>query len=140
VPQYQLVFHDGRGWRASQVGRRTTPFSLSGRGTRRIPVSRPQVAVASEGRRTRVFVIFRDAERGGRVSAAICEDAAGCEWSVRDLTEESFGMWEPTYDEAMWRRRGELHLLVQRVGQGEAEGMEDIPAQTVSVLEWKPGK
>ena len=34
-------------------------------------------------------------------------------------------MWEPTYDAAMWDTRKELHLFVQRVGQGQGAGVED---------------
>ena len=83
-------------------------------------------------------MVFRDIERGERVSVAVCEDVRRGGWSIRDLTEESVGMWEPTYDAAVWDRRKELHLFVQRVGQGQGEGVEDIPAQMVSVLEWKP--
>lgn len=138
VPQYQLVYRDGARWRASQVTRRTTAFSLSGRGTRRIPVSRPQVVVDSRRGRTRVFVLFRDEERGGRVSAAVCNDLRKGVWAVKDLTEGSVGMWEPTFDAALWDAKKELHLFVQRVGQGQGETTEELPAQTVSVLEWRP--
>jgi hypothetical protein len=140
VPQYQLVYHDGRLWRSVQVTRRTTPFSLSGRGTRRIPVSRPQVVVRERRGRPEVFVIFRDAERGERVSVAACRRLPRADCAVSDLSEEPFGMWEPTYDPEVWRTRGELHLFVQRVGQGQGETTEDIPAQPVSILEWRPGR
>ena len=47
-------------------------------------------------------------------------------------------MWEPTYDPEVWRTQRELHLFVQRVGQGQGETTEDIPAQPVSILEWRP--
>ena len=140
VPQYHLVYRDGRRWRSVQVTRRTTPFSLSGRGTRRIPISRPQVVVSTRGGSPEVFVIFRDAERGERVSVAACRDLPDGACAVSDLTEEAVGMWEPTYDPEVWRTKKELHLFVQRVGQGQAEGTEDIPAQTVSILEWRPGR
>ncbi len=138
VPQYHLVYHDGRGWRTVQVTRRTTPFSLSGRGTRRIPVSRPQVVVRTRGARPEVFVLFRDAERGERVSVAACTRLPRGDCAVSDLTEGPVGMWEPTYDPEVWRRKRELHLFVQRVGQGQGETTEDIPAQPVSILEWRP--
>ena len=138
VPQYQLVFQDGRGWRTVQVTRRTTAFSLSGRGTRRIPVSRPQVVVGERGGRPEVFILFRDAERGERVSVAACTRLPEGVCAVSDLTEESVGMWEPTYDPEVWRRKRELHLFVQKVGQGQGETTEEIPAQPVSILEWKP--
>jgi hypothetical protein len=47
-------------------------------------------------------------------------------------------MWEPTYDQMVWNQKKQIHLLVQEVGQGEAEGIEDIPPQMVSILEWTP--
>lgn len=140
VPQYHLVYQDGRGWRTVQVTRRTTPFSLSGRGTRRIPVSRPQVVVGEGRGGPSAFVIFRDAERGERVSAAACVNLPDGECAVTDLTEEAVGMWEPTYDPEVWRSKQELHLFVQRVGQGQGETTEEIPAQPVSILEWRPGR
>ncbi len=138
VPQYYLVFFDGREWRTSQVSQRTTPFSLSGMGTRRIPISRPQIVVGSVGPTTRAYVIFRDSERGDRVSLAVSKDVKKGDWSYKDLTTTSVGMWEPTFDPEAWRLRKTIHLLVQRVGQGEAEGLEELPPQMISVLEWKP--
>jgi hypothetical protein len=74
VPQYMVVHHDGSSWQASQVTRRTAPFSLSGGGTKRIPISRPQIVAAPAGARSRIFVIFRDEERGNRVSVAATDD------------------------------------------------------------------
>ncbi len=66
VPQYRLVWNDGRRWHTETVGHRTSPFSLSGGGTKMIPVSRPRIV--SEGRRA--YYIFREVERGSRVSLA----------------------------------------------------------------------
>jgi len=134
VPQYQLVYHDGRGWLSSQITQREQSFSLSGPGTRRIPISRPQVLLWN----SRVFVIFRDAERRDRISLAISSDPAKHKWSISDLSEESVGLWEPTYDPVAWATRHQLHLFVQKVGQGDAEGVENLPPQMISVLEWRP--
>jgi hypothetical protein len=134
VPQYQLVYFDGRRWRLSQVSARRTPFGLSGGGTKRIPISRPQVVV--DGRR--IFVVVRDAERGGRVSVAVTDDPAGGVWRTTDLTETEVGMWEPTLDQNLWNRRKMLHLFVQKVGQGDGERLEETPPQMISILEWKP--
>lgn len=138
VPQYHIVYFDGKRWKLSQVTRRTIPFSLSGQGTRRIPISRPQIVVRSVGASVEGFIVFRDSERGNRVSVAVCDDINAGSWVIRDLTNGSVGMWEPTYDEAVWNKKHEIHLLIQRVGQGEEEGLEDIPAQMVSVLVWVP--
>jgi hypothetical protein len=137
VPQYMVVHHDGSKWNAAQVTRRTAAFSLSGGGTKRIPISRPQIVAAPAGARTRIFVIFRDEERGSRVSVAETDDPARG-FSVRDLNDASLGSWEPSFDTELWAREKRLHLFVQNVGQGDGETLENLPPQPVSVLEWKP--
>jgi len=138
VPQYFVIYHDGERWKTSQVTRRATPFSLSGQGTRRIPISRPQILIRSAGKRSEAFVVFRDIERDDRVSVAICADIRSGPWSIKDLTKGSVGMWEPSYDQDLWEKKKEIHLLVQKVGQGEGEGLENISPQMVSILEWAP--
>lgn len=135
VPQLRLVWHDGTRWRSYQVGERTMPFRLSGGGTKRIPLSRPQVLV---GRAGDVIVVYRDAERGGGVTVARSSDPARARWTVRELWPTSVGQWEPTYDLDRWRGEGRLSLFVQRVGQGDGESLEDVPAQPVSILDWTP--
>jgi hypothetical protein len=138
VPQYHLVYQGGAGWHASQVTRRQTPFSLSGGGTRRIPISRPQILIRSRGAKTEAFLIFRDSERSNRVSVAKCADLKRGVWAIEDITQEAVGMWEPTYDQVLWNQQKKIHLLVQNVGQGQGESLEEIPPQMVSILEWLP--
>ena len=135
VPQFHLVWHDGDAWHTSRVTERETPFRLAGGGTRRIPISRPKLALDDEDR---VYMIYRDEERGSRITVAISEDAERREWRHRDLSSGSVGQWEPNYDVRLWERDRELHLFKQFVGQGQAEGVEDIPPQKVSILEWSP--
>jgi len=138
VPQYHLVYHDGTAWTKSQITRRTTPFSLSGFGTRRIPISRPQIVADSSGAAVRAFMAFRDKERENRVSIAVCDDLGGASWRIEDVTGRSVALWEPSYDTALWQREKILHLFVQKVGQGQGETLEKIPPQMVSILEWTP--
>lgn len=135
VPQYRIVWFDGRDWKSSQVSDRRQPFSLSGGGTKRIPMSRPQVAVGNDGA---VFVVFRDDERGSVVSAAVAKDPQRRNWKVADLTKEPVGAWEPTFDAVRWARDGQMDIFVQKVGQGDGERTENVPPQPVSILEWKP--
>ncbi len=142
VPQYHLVYHDGVAWHTSQITRRTTPFSLSGGGTRRIPISRPQLVVDASAQATRAFLIFRDAERGERVSAGICDDLSAGRWRFEDLTEDPVEAWEPTYDPVLWQRDHVLHLFHQRVAQPDGDdrgsGADTLLPQLISVLEWTP--
>lgn len=135
VPQYRIVWFDGESWNSSQVGDRRQPFSLSGGGTKRIPMSRPQVAVGKGGA---VHVIFRDDERGGVVSAAVSSDSRRRSWKLMDLTKDPLGAWEPTFDVVRWERDGRIDLFVQKVGQGDGERTEDVPPQPVSILQWTP--
>lgn len=98
----------------------------------------PQIFVGGTGEETRAHLVFRDSERGSRVSVASCQDLRARKWEIQDLTEFSVGMWEPTYDTELWDKSGVLHLFIQIVGQGDGEKLDDIPPQTVSILEWVP--
>jgi hypothetical protein len=138
VPQYHLVFHDGAKWQQLQISNRTTPFSLSGRGEKRVPISRCQIFADSEGPTDKVYILFRDIERADRVTVAICEDLEKKKWQFRDLTDFGVGMWEPGYDTELWKSTKELHVFLQKVGQGDGGALEDIPPQEISILEWKP--
>lgn len=135
APQLQLVWNDGRAWHASQVGTRTLAFRLSGGGTKRIPISRPLVVADPSGV---VHVIYRDEELGGGISVATSRDARHASWRVSAISHEHVGQWEPTHDPVAWQTRHRLTLFVQRVGQGDGESLENVPAQPVSILEWRP--
>ena len=140
IPQYRLVYFDGKMWRSSQISNRKTAFSLSGGGTKRIPISRPQVVVDTVNGKKRVIIIFRDAERGSRISAAICDDISADKWRIVDLDNSGVGMWEPTFDHELWRSKKRLDIFVQNVGQGDGEKLEDLEPQMISILEWKPNQ
>ena len=136
VPQYRVLYHDGAAWRRLDLDFRKTPFSLSGQGTKAIPVSRPQIMVNGAG--SSGLLVFRDAERGDRVSVARIDDFSAGRWSVRDLGSAPAGAWEPSYDTELWRRTGELDLFVQAVQQVDGEGMANAAPSPVQVLQWKP--
>jgi hypothetical protein len=138
VPQYHLIYHDGATWHTSQIGARETPFSLSGGGTKRIPISRPRVVADSSGLTDKAYMLFRDGERGDRVSVAICDDLSNPKWRFRNLTDFSVSMWEPSFDTEIWKRLKTFHIYVQKVGQGDGEKTENLPQSEVSILEWKP--
>jgi hypothetical protein len=138
VPQYHLVYHHGQAWQSLELGFRTTPFSLSGGGTKRIPIARPQVLVKGAGDKASALVLFRDEERGNKASAVVISKLSDPKWTLVDLTPESLGSWEPTYDTELWKEKGVLNLFVQRVEQVDAEGSASIPPQPIRVVAWKP--
>lgn len=135
VPQYRLVWFDGETWHMQQVFERKTPFTLKGGGTKRIPISRPQLVLDNERGKNNLYYIFRDEERGDKVSLASTRDLEKGIWETRDLTDFSVGAWEPTYDTELWREEHKLHLFVQHTDQGDGEKTGLLSPQPVYILE-----
>jgi len=135
VVQFHIIRHDGTKWRTSQVGQRTMPFHLAGGGTRRLPICRPKLAIDPDDH---LYMLFRDDERGNRVSVGICEDLDANRWRFVDLTDKSVGRWEPNYDAVLWQRDRVLHIFTQYVAQRDRDVLEDLPPQMISIIEWRP--
>ena len=135
VPQYRLVWHDGNEWKMTQVGNRHTPFSLSGGGTKMIPISRPRIA--SDGKKA--YYIFRDTERGSKVTVAYTPKLGDADWKVADVTDFSVDAWEPSFDTNLWNNRRKLNVFVQTTHQGDGERLAEGVASSspVYILEVK---
>lgn len=131
VPQYRVVWNDGTRWNMRQVMERKQPFSLKGGGTKMIPIARPRIVVDGD----KAYFVFRDAERGSKVSLAYTDDLKQGKWQVKDLTGFSVEAWEPSLDSELWKRRKELHLFVQVTYQGDGEKTVDRAPTPVYVLE-----
>ncbi len=140
IPQYHIVYRTGAEWKAQNLGFRTTPFSLRGGGTKRIPVARPQVIAWQKGGQQHVAVFFRDEERNNKISVAVCPDLSSKNWIVSDLTDEGFGSWEPTYDSNLWLHQRLINLFVQRTEQSDTEGISKMAPQMIYVLPCRPVK
>ncbi len=130
IPQYRLVWNDGSKWNEQKVGHRTTPFSLSGGGTKMIPISRPRMVIDDE---QIVHYITRDAETGSVVTMYDIDLATGTQ-SCYKLTDFSVDAWEPTIDSSLWEKHRELNIYVQRAGQGDGETLSSTTPQEVYVL------
>lgn len=131
VPQYRLVWYDGFRWRNKIVFQRHTPFSLAGGGTKMIPICRPRIVVLGK----KMFYIFRDVERGSKVSMAYTNDFTGNVWKIKDLTDFPVDAWEPSHDTSLWDNFHTLNLFVQHTKQGDGEKRVKFDPQPVYVLE-----
>lgn len=139
VVQYFIVRHNGAKWSSSQVSERAVPFSLSGGGSKQIPISRPQVLAKSEGGKTAVYLVYRDVtENEGKAILASCPNIAAGKWERRAITDFGVRYWEPSYDHIRWDRDKVLSLYVQTVGQGDGETLEKIGVTPVYVFDYKP--
>lgn len=135
VPQYHIIHHDGTKWADLNLNFRTTPFTLQGGGTKSIPISRPQVLAESNKKKTKLMFLFRDAERGSKVSMAICNDIKKNDWIIKDLTNFSVGAWEPSFDTELWRNKGILNVFIQKAEQIDGEGKADVRPEKVQILD-----
>lgn len=123
--------NDGKKWNQKQIMSRTQPFSLKGGGTKMIPISRPRIAVD----KGEAFFIFRDAERGSKVSMAHTTNLLEGDWTVRDLTDFSVDAWEPSIDTELWKQNKELHIFVQEAHQGDGEKKVVSEPTSIYVME-----
>lgn len=138
VPQYQLIYFNGKTWQVNEVSNRQTPFSLSGVGTKKIPISRPQIIVGKANGKLAAIMLYRDEENGSLASATSCKDLTKNIWTIKNITTTALDNWEPSYDTELWKQSKKLHIFIQKAGQGDGEKLENLAPQPVYVLEWKP--
>lgn len=135
VPQYRLVWKDLKdNWTSCKIFERTQPFSLGGVGTKMIPISRPRLAVKEKKGRVEMYYIFRDEERGSKVSVAKCKNLAKGKWKVSDITDFAVDAWEPSYDISLLNTRQRLDVFVQQTKQGDGEKVAQSQPTPVYVL------
>lgn len=137
LPQYHILYNIGQGWEIVNLGFRRTAFSLSGAGTKRIPISRPQLVVQNRNGKYQALLIFRDEELGSKPTLAVADDIRSADWKLETLADHSVGSWEPAYDTELWKRETRLDVFVQYTDQKDSEGKNAIPATRVSVLSVK---
>jgi len=138
VPQYHIVYHLNGKWQVRNLNFRKQGFTLSGGGTKKIPISRPQLIVWQKGKTFNTALLFRDVERGNKVSMAVSSDNTLDKWLCRDLSAGSVGEWEPLYDTELWLAKKQLSIFVQDVEQVDGEGKSQKGSTAVQVLNWKP--
>ncbi len=142
VTQVMVVHFDGKAWKSTQVGERKTALNLGGGGTKRLLLSRPLIFVDDSQKQAKVHVVFRDVERRDRISVASTANIDQEPWTIKDLTPDAYGFWEPTGDDSLWKRDKTIHLFVQNTDQldySDNKGTRtDANPTMVRVLEWKP--
>lgn len=133
--QFHVIYQNEKGWQETTVTKRRQDFSLSGGGSRSIPISRPQIIVEGKGDKRQIAVIYRDEEHQNRACISTVNITAIPNWETTEITDFSLGRWEPSYDTELWKKQNKLHLFIQNVGQGQGETAVDLPAQMVSILQ-----
>jgi BNR repeat-containing family member len=138
IPQYQHLYWTGRKWKNNLLTKRKSAFSLIGRGTLALPISRPVILI---DRIDRVYVIFQGDLTEHRL-AALCLQPP--DYSVKKsklliLTEESLGNSEPVIDFHRWQHDNILSVLIQATEQPYGDNNSDADVDKISpikIVEW----
>jgi len=142
VTQLMVVYFDGNAWKSTQVGERKTALNLGGGGTKPLGLSRPLILIDESQKQAKVNVVFRDVDRGNKISVASTANIDQDPWAFKDLTPDAYGFWEPTGDDSLWTRDKTIHLFVQNTEQMDYKdntgAKTDANPTMVRVLEWKP--
>ena len=134
--QYQIVFIENDQWKKINTGFRKSGFELGGGGTKKIPISRPEILSSPKNGKT-LHLLFRDGERGNKISLAHCTYPYNSPWKVEDITSFSVGEWEPNYDLELFSKEGKLHIFTQNVTQKDGEGLANIKPTPIKIIEIK---
>ena len=132
VPQYKVVYLDKGKWSKIDTDFHSKPFNLEGGGTKRIPISRPEILVS----KSMLYLLYRDEERASKITLASA-NLDKKQWKLTGVTEYSVGQWEPNFDKELWKDKSELHFFSQNVSQADGEGLSDAEPRAVRVIEIK---
>jgi hypothetical protein len=137
IPQFQIVYLENNIWKKQNTAFRKSGFVLGGGGTKKVPISRPDILIDNSNNKKIVSVLFRDETRDNKVSVAQCDFNKIINWKVTDLSKDSLGQWEPNYDVILWNRDKKLHIFLQNVFQVDGEGLANKSASSVEILSIK---
>ena len=137
VPQYQIIYKKNDKWKLNTLRYRTENFSLSGSGTKKIPISRPQLLVQTKNGTTEAILLFRDEKLKSVASAAYIPDIEKQQYSIKSLSKGTLGDWEPSYDTEMWKTRKKISIFTQEVHQVDGEGLQASAPTAVKIIDIK---
>lgn len=132
--QNNIVYFNEGIWK-KEYGFRNSSFQLGGGGKKRIPISRPEILEDSESNSTTTYLLFRDEERGNKISLAYKDLTKKGQWTIKDLISYSLGKWVPNFDKELFRIKKRLHIFVQKVTQVDGEDLAREPATPIQILE-----
>ncbi|WP_035659446.1 BNR repeat-containing protein [Flavobacterium seoulense] len=132
IPQYKVVYLlDGK-WNLLNTNFHKNAFSLGGGGTKRIPISRPEILV----NKSMLYLLYRDEERDNKITLAYT-NLDKKQWELQDVSQFTVGQWEPNFDKELWKEKKQLHIFSQNVSQADGEGLAKVVPQPVKVIELK---
>jgi len=112
IPQYMYLWRDGEKWKNTILSKRTKKFTLFGKGSLKLPISRPEIVIDKFDRN---YIIYRgDLQRS---KFRVMKIVDGKVLSDKKLLNVNVGSSEPIIDKTRWMSDGVLSLLVQFTNQ-----------------------
>ncbi|MGE3744687.1 MAG: BNR repeat-containing protein [Sphingomonadaceae bacterium] len=135
IPQYQHLWFDGRNWRHEIVSQRRTGFILSGDGTLRIPISRPDILIDDLDR---VYMIFRGDISDNRLMALrlLPPDYEFDPKDCRILWMSDLGFTETVLDRGRWRTDRILSMYIQKSDQPAHDREAPASFEPGYIVDW----
>ncbi|WP_455169922.1 BNR repeat-containing protein [Aegicerativicinus sediminis] len=131
--QYKIIYLKNGLWKKVDIPLISDNFQLGGGGTKKIPISRPQILVSANDS-NRWYLLVRYDNHGNKIELLQTKNA-GQSWVLKSLSNYNYGDWEPNIDEFLWRKRQKLHIFGLRVNQIDGEGVAKIPQDTLKIIE-----
>jgi hypothetical protein len=134
IPQYQHLWFDGKAWHHQFVSQRTEAFTLMGKGTLQIPISRPEVVI---DRADSVYVIYRGDLTDNRmaVTRLSAPDYSFTPEHTCIAWDEDLGYAEPIIDRHRWQQDNILTMLVQQSRQPDGDRTHDLLNTPVTLID-----
>ena len=133
--QFKVIYRHQNKWKVSTVSNRRSNFELRGRGSKSIPISRPQIIAENHNQEPKLHLISRDEEFGNRVCLASAKIGPVMNWKIKTLNDISMRRWEPSYDTELWKNHQLFHIYLQVTEQGDGETTIDSEPTKVNVME-----
>ncbi len=133
VPQYKIFYFNKNNWQVKNVGTRQTNFSLSGMGTKRIPISRPVIFCIANT----IAIVFKDEALQSYPYIALCNNWNSNSWVIQPIIKMPLGAWEPNIDLQLLNSKKRVNLFIQNTEQKDAEGQSNLKAQPIYIVTFK---
>lgn len=138
-PTYGVLSFINNKWTVFRSTPSQQAFSLSGKGTKSPPWSRPTLLVESDWQNSWFHLVYRDNSKNA-IMVSTVKELSNPRWNTIKLLDWPKDGWEPTYDPQQWQRMKQLHMLVQHVQQIDGNDTQgaDVPSQALKLLIWSP--
>lgn len=135
IPQYQHLWFDGKKWKNSVISYRTEKFLLTGAGTLKIPISRPEIVINEENI---VYIIFRGDLTNEQMSVQVLypPDYEYHEANLFTLWDQPLGYAEPIIDRMRWNKENILSMLIQFNHQPDGDKNVESISNPIYIIDW----